>query len=206
MTEIHRRLGVSKGSVSLWVREVELTPAARARLIERSRLGPVVAGERKAAAARRERLRWQNIGRGLAAICDPDYAAGCMLYWAEGSKARNKVKLTNSDPEVLAYFLSFLRRHFDVRDHDVRISCNLFADHLSRQREVEDFWIERLGLTRDSLTKSTVNVYSKYSQKKRANKLRFGTAALSVNRTHIVQTIYGSIQELAGFDRPEWLD
>ena len=24
--------------------------------------------------------------------------------------------------------------------------------------------------------------------------------------TEIAQTIYGSIQELAGFDRPEWLD
>jgi hypothetical protein len=27
-----------------------------------------------------------------------------------------------------------------------------------------------------------------------------------VHKTEIVQTIYGSIQELAGFDRPEWLD
>jgi hypothetical protein len=27
-----------------------------------------------------------------------------------------------------------------------------------------------------------------------------------VNSTEIAQTIYGSIQELAGFDRPEWLD
>jgi hypothetical protein len=28
---------------------------------------------------------------------------------------------------------------------------------------------------------------------------------LTCNSTEIAQTIYGSIQELAGFDRPEWL-
>jgi hypothetical protein len=27
-----------------------------------------------------------------------------------------------------------------------------------------------------------------------------------INSTELAQTIYGSIQELAGFDRPEWLD
>ncbi len=49
-------------------------------------------------------------------------------------------------------------------------------------------------------------MYSKYSQKKRANKLPYGTCALVVDSTQLVQTIYGSIQELGGFDRPGWLD
>jgi hypothetical protein len=57
-----------------------------------------------------------------------------------------------------------------------------------------------------ALRKSIVNVYSKYSQKKRANKLPYGTCRLTVHSTEIVQTIYGSIQEYGGFDRPEWLD
>jgi hypothetical protein len=47
---------------------------------------------------------------------------------------------------------------------------------------------------------------SKYSQKKRQNRLPFGTTALVVGSTGIRQTILGSIQELGGFDRPEWLD
>jgi hypothetical protein len=54
--------------------------------------------------------------------------------------------------------------------------------------------------------KSTVNVSSKYSKKTRIGRLPYGTAALVVHSTRIVQTIYGSIQEYGGFDRPEWLD
>jgi hypothetical protein len=57
-----------------------------------------------------------------------------------------------------------------------------------------------------SLRQSILNRYSKYSKKKRANKLPYGTCRVVVYSTEIVQTMYGSIQEFAGFERPEWLD
>ena len=91
-------------------------------------------------------------------------------------------------------------------DSAMRVSCNLFADHLEHQADIEQFWLAELGLPAAALCKSVVNVYSKYSLKKRANKLPYGTCALAVHSTRIVQTIYGSIQEYGGFDRPEWLD
>src|SRR5205085_4597893 len=91
--EIERYLGVSRSSVSLWVRDVAIGPAERRRLIERVRLGPIVAAERKAAAAREVRRGYQEEGRRLARDRDGAYAAGCMLFWAEGAKARNSVKV-----------------------------------------------------------------------------------------------------------------
>jgi len=206
VNEIHRRLGVSKSSVSRWVRDVELGEEARARLVAHSRRGPLLTAERKAAAARTRRLAWQQDGRALAHEASSDYVAGCMLYWGEGAKSRNAVRLTNSDPEMLAYFLRFLREHFDVDDRRVRLACNLFSDHQLRQDEIEQHWLSRLDLPQTCLATSTVNTYSKYSQRKRVNKLPYGTASLSVNDTRIVQTIYGSIQEVAGFERPQWLD
>jgi len=166
----------------------------------------MVAAARSADRARAIRRSYQERGRQLVRERDDSYAAGCTLYWAEGARRRNTLKLTNSDPELVAYFLTFLRRHFAVANDRVKVYCNLFADHLERQREIEDFWLDRLGLDRSSLRKSAVNVYSKYSQKKRQNKLPYGTCALVVNSTELVQTIYGSIQELGGFDRPAWLD
>jgi hypothetical protein len=83
--------------------------------------------------------------------------------------------------------------------------CNLFADHQERQREIEDFWLGLLSLTRSNLRKSTVNRYSKYSQKKRRNKLTYGTCRVSVYDTQLVQHIHGAIQEYGGFEREEWL-
>ena len=133
------------------------------------------------------------------------HLAGCMLHWAEGSKHRNAVIFVNSDPAMVAFFARFLRSCFEVPDGRFRITCNLFADHVERRREIEQYWLDLLGLPRTCLRESTVNVYSKYSKKKRRNKLPYGTCRIAVHDTRIVQHIYGAIQEYAGFEREEWL-
>jgi hypothetical protein len=46
-------------------------------------------------------LQSQQSGRGLVCLDDSLFIAGCMLYWAEGDKSRNSVRMANSDPEVL---------------------------------------------------------------------------------------------------------
>ncbi|MDX6407979.1 MAG: hypothetical protein QOE13_1050 [Gaiellaceae bacterium] len=129
-----------------------------------------------------------------------------MLYWAEGSKGRNQIRFTNSDPEMARFFVKFLRMYFNLEDRSIRITCNLSADHRDRQREIEQFWLDTLELPQESLCKSTVNVYSKYSKKLRSNKLPYGTCRVVVSKTRIVQSIFGAIQEYAGFERPAWLE
>lgn len=131
--------------------------------------------------------------------------AGCMLFWAEGGKERNAVVFTNSDPAMIRFFARFLRECLGVPNQKIRIACNLFADHVERRREIEDFWLAAAGVGRAQLRRSTVNRYSKHSKKKRRNRLPYGTCRLVVSDTAVVQSIYGAIQEYAGFNRPEWL-
>jgi transposase-like protein len=206
--EITQRLGVSKSSVSRWVRNVPLTPEQQERLRAQNPryTAQNLGADANARRARLTRRRWHEDGRAMAQHYGSEFAAGCMLYWAEGSKARNVAQLSNSDPEIVRFFVTFLRHFFDVRDEDFRVTCNLFADHLADQERIERFWLSLLSLPPVCLRKSVVNVYSKYSQKKRRNMLPFGTCRISVHRTQIVQTIHGAIQEYGGFERPEWLD
>ncbi len=204
--QIARHLGASTSSVSVWVRDVPLSTRERRALAGRITEARIESNARIRERAQRHRQTYQNEGRLLAGERDASYAAGCMLYWAEGSKRRNQLTISNADPDLLLFFANFLRRHFDVDEDAFRIHCHLFADHIERQREIETYWLSRLGLPASSLRKSMVNVYSKYSAKKRANKLPYGTCKLVVNDTRILQTIYGSIQEYGGFERPEWLE
>jgi hypothetical protein len=51
-----------------------------------------------------------------------------------------------------------------------------------------------------------VNVISKQSQRKRSNILPYGTCRVVVSRTRVVQSIYGAIQEIGGFERDAWLE
>ena len=171
----------------------------------RARNGYLTVAAAKSDAARRRRQEYQDEGRRLARRTGAGYASGCMLFWAEGSRRRNSIEFTNSDLAMAGVFVDFLRRYFDVEGR-IRLSCNLFAAHEERQREIEDFWPAVAALPRTCLRPSTVNRYSRWSNRKRLNKLPYGTARVSVPDTRIVQTLYGSIQELAGFERPEWLD
>jgi transposase-like protein len=160
--EIARRVGVSVSSVSLWVRDVELTGGQEARLRLNNRMYDGQKRGRAVASANRraERVAAQEDGRRVARRREPLHIAGCMLYWAEGAKARNQLRFSNSDPEMARFFVEFLQTYFDLSPHDIRLTCNLFADHVERQREIEKFWLTALELPPVSLCKSTVNVHS----------------------------------------------
>jgi transcriptional regulator with XRE-family HTH domain len=208
INEIARRVGVAKSSVSCWVRDIELTPAQREALLQRNpAFNRQLSGWTKMAARRRaEREAYQEDGRQRARRKEPGFVAGCMLYWAEGAKERNQLQFSNSDPAMARFFVDFVRQNFDLAPDDIRITCNLYADHLEKQTEIERFWLETLGLTPKSLRKSVVNVYSKYSQRKRVGNLPYGTCRVVVSRTWVAQTIFGAIQEIGGFTREAWLE
>jgi transcriptional regulator with XRE-family HTH domain len=206
--QIARELAVSRSSVSLWVRDIELTEAQRSALLERNpAFNRQNSGWLVVSARRREaRLYAQREGRALARRGDALHIAGCMLHWAEGSKSRNALQFCNSDPEMVRFFVSFVRAYFPLRDEQIRVTCYLYADHEYRQRQIEQYRLDLLGLDRSSLCRSVVNRISRSSQRKRFKMLPNGTCRITVNRTAVVQSVWGAIQEYAGFRRDAWLE
>ena len=205
---IAQRVGVAVSTVSLWVRDIELTPAQEAALDARNpaRNGQLL-GARNSSAGRREaRQAAQEHGRRLAREHGPGFAVGCMLYWGEGTKTRNDVILANSDADLLALFVGFLRRYYALADDELVFSVNCFLNNGLTLDQIEAWWLDRLGLPRSSLRAAAVNSASSASKPRRHRVLLYGTGRLAVHSTFVVQSIYGGIQEIAGIDRPEWLD
>ena len=129
-----------------------------------------------------------------------------MLYWAEGSKSRNSVKLANSDRDLVAFFCRFLRESLGVQDGDIRLCLNVYLDNGLTIGEIEHDWLTALGLPRSCLRKHTLNSKPTSSSGLKKNKLPYGVATVRVQSTELVQHIYGAIQEYADFDNPGWLD
>jgi transposase-like protein len=204
--DIARALSVAPSSVSRWVRDIELTPEQRCLLLANDRGNRLGVARHNRQRARNARKASQEEGRRRARQRDPVHMAGCMLYWAEGSRSRNSVCFTNSDPAMVRFFLDFLVSGIGIQRRAARIDVNLFADHVAEQRRIEQFWLDALQLPAACMRGSTVNVHSRYSARKRVNMLPYGTCRLCVHSTHLVQHIYGAIQEYGRFDRPEWLD
>jgi transcriptional regulator with XRE-family HTH domain len=112
--EIAAALGVSKSSVSLWVRDLPRPPALLARSEHITRIS------REYWAAEQERLRVQrelteaSASEWVGAVSNRELILiGTALYWAEGSKdkpyaRRERLVFINSDPDVIRVFLLWL--------------------------------------------------------------------------------------------------
>ena len=114
--EIAGALGVSKSSVSLWVRDMPRPPRlsyeqTRKRAAEGVRR--YWEAERPNREARREAVRVAAV-RDIGALSIRDVLiAGSIAYWCEGSKRKSyrqtePVAFINSDPDLIKLFLRFL--------------------------------------------------------------------------------------------------
>jgi hypothetical protein len=129
-----------------------------------------------------------------------------MLYWAEGAKSRNTIKLVNSDVNLVRCFCRFLRESLDVPLEAFRVSLNVYTNNGLTIEEIERYWLEALGLPRSCLRKHALDFRPTSSSGQRKHKLPYGVCTVAVGSTHGVQHIYGAIQEYAGFDELRWLD
>ena len=206
--EIAARVGVSVSSISLWVRDIALSPEQQAALDARNpRLnGQRLGTQRWSQRCRERRVAAQHHGRELAQQEDPQFTAGCMLYWAEGSKRRNAAELVNSDAAMLRTFLHFVERFYAVSRSQFTFSVNCFTTNGLTLGEIERWWLGQLELPASCRRAAVTNRASSASRKRRHRVLLYGTGRLVVHSTFVVQSIYGGIQEIAGIDRPEWLD
>lgn len=160
--KIAAELGISPSSALNWTRDIELTPEqTRANLLDRHMTaeGILKRSEAKSRICRERRRVWQEHGREAADWNEVEHAAGCMLYWAEGSKDKNQLSFANSDVGMMQLFISFLRSIFDISDEEMTIRLNVYADSDERVREVEDYWLEALALPRSCLRRHQINHY-----------------------------------------------
>jgi hypothetical protein len=154
LAEIAAELDVAKSSASLWCREVEVDEAAlearrRQRFLSGNegarRRGPNVLQRRKQAEI--EQLRAAGAER-IGSLTEKEFlVAGVMLYAGEGSKTEGEVRLANSDPRMVLFFCSWLRRFFDIDESRLRVRLYL---HEGLDLDAANrFWSELTGVPLD---------------------------------------------------------
>ncbi len=201
--QIAEQLGVSKGSVSVWVRDIELTPSQIENLKKSNhrQAGQLIGAKANQQKALEKRKKWQEFGRIKAREGNLLHMKGCMLYWAEGAKNRNSVIFVNSDPDMMLAFIQFLRQALNVDDDIMKLQIHCHThDEIERER-IGRYWVDLLGLKPTNLR----NIQTKKGSDTRKNILHNGVCALTVHSTELAMHIYGAIQEYGGFERPEWL-
>ena len=124
LLDIARKLGVSKSSVSVWVRDVEFVPKPRNRGHSSHKPHPLTI--RKQAELERCRVEAEDWIGGLS---DRDLRMFALaLYAGEGSKGDGGIVFANSDPTLMRVFVTWMRREFPLDEGRFRVKLYLHAD------------------------------------------------------------------------------
>jgi hypothetical protein len=119
--EIAERLGVSKSSVSLWVRDVEFTPIPR--VTRGRRRDPNALQRRKQGEI--ERLVEEGRVR-IGRLSEREFlVAGVALYAGEGAKGDGRLRFVNSDPRMVMFFCAWLRHFYEIDESRLRLALYL---------------------------------------------------------------------------------
>jgi transposase-like protein len=202
---IARVLGVSSGSVSKWVRGVVLTDEQKVALDLRGNSGSshLVASLANQKKSKDRRKEWQEEGSRLYEQNGKDFAVGCAIYWAEGSKRRNALSFCNTDANMMVFFVSFVRKFFEVSDDEISIAITCYLNNGLTIGQIQNYWLDMLGLPEACLRKATMK--SKYYDGIESGKHPYGVCRIDIGRTDVAQKIFGAISKAAGIDGNRWL-
>jgi hypothetical protein len=147
LAEIAARLGVSKSSVSLWVRDVAFEPLPR---VTRGRRREPNALQRRRQ-AEIDRLVEEGRAR-IGRLSEREFlVAGVALYAGEGSKRDGSVIFANSDPRMVVLFCSWLRHFFQIDESRLRVRLYLHQG-LDLDGAIA-FWSEVTGIAASQFSK-----------------------------------------------------
>ncbi len=136
---IATELGVSKSSVSLWVRDVEFLPNPRwrTRPSRPSSLQLRKLSEIDACDAAGVEIVGTMSERDL-------FILGIALYAGEGAKGDGSIKFANSDPRMIYVFVTWLRRFFAI--DEARLRLRLYLHDGLDLDAANAYWSELTGI------------------------------------------------------------
>ena len=121
--EIAEQLGVSKSSVSLWVRDVPFV--ARRPNYRRWEPGRPPTGPMRRKQEEIERMLAEGRER-IGRMTEKEFLiAGVALYAGEGAKTEGAIKFANTNPRMILFFCIWLRRFFSVEENRLRVRLYL---------------------------------------------------------------------------------
>ncbi|MFF7730687.1 hypothetical protein [Streptomyces sp. NPDC008001] len=166
--EIVAELGVSKSSVSLWVRDLpkpQKTPE-QMHAMQEARWAPH--RQRQAIVRQQDRLSAAHeIGR----MTDRElFLVGVGLYWSEGAKSKphrlsERATFINSDPDMIQVYLAWLAL---LGVEPGRIQYRVMIHENADIGQAEQFWADLAGIDVAGLKKTTLKKHNPKTVRKNA--------------------------------------
>jgi len=199
-SQIKELIPAGKGTLNYWLRNYPLTDEQKAKLYERKDIW--IENFRETMRKKREE-RWRMVyeiqKKRIGRLSKRDlFLIGAGLYWGEGQKGGSSLSVSNTDPDVIKFWLLWLEKCCGVkrRDRKVSIYTHFYSD-MDIDKEIE-FWRKTLKVERSQFAKS----YIKQSKRTDLDQKSFGhgTCRIQVANVKIKQEVMATIKLISELD------
>ncbi len=155
--ELHRMLGVSKGTISIWIQDVKLSDKAQARLRQNYTNGQLASQKTIKEKTRQKNIQADHFAKNVlskANISKAELTILCaMIYLCEGNKSfKSLITFTNSDPSLIATFLYLFRNSFELDEKKFRVLMHLHKYH--NEKIQKEFWSKITQIPQEQFNKT----------------------------------------------------
>ncbi len=201
--EIGRAIKIAPSTVSLWLRDIELTPEQKEVLHAKQ----IVAGHRgRMIGAEMNRMKRSNrlkVAQEEAINILPDltdrelFLIGIGLYWGEGVKSNSgSLALINSDPRVIQLMSRWFMECLEVEKSRFMPRIFISDTHRDRETDILRFWSKALDIPISQFRRTTFLDRGKKIYENRD--VYYGVLALRVSKgTDIRDKILAYIERIA---------
>ena len=193
-SQIKLALGVSKGTLSYWLKD---HPLSKKRIEElRDNHGKRIEKYRETRKRQREQrlsLIYRKQESKILPLNEKNlFLAGLFLYWGEGAKRKAAtLSLSNSNPAVVRFFIEWCERCLGVSRSKFLVYLHLYSD-MTIAKELQ-YWSKVLSIPKSQFRKP----YVKVSEQQRINHkgaYSHGTCNVSMGDARLTEQILQSIR------------
>ncbi len=156
--EIQTFVRVSKGLLSMWLSDLELSPAEEKQLEskilerkKRGRLNSKISNQTRRLERERRTLKEAEIifkkRKG-----DPQFLMGIALFWAHGSKSSSNFNFMSTDTDMIFIMFAWVQKYLSVGKDRVRVRICVPEDQPTQA--FVGFWAKNLGISENSIAVS----------------------------------------------------
>jgi hypothetical protein len=203
--EILSVIPVAKSTLSLWLRDVNLSSKQKHRITIKKK-----SSQLKGARARKniritetEKI-FRSSKETLGTFSHRDlFILGIALYWAEGTKEKEyrpsvPIEFANSDPNMIAIFIHWLRKCLHVSNTEIQLILHV---HQNRQADIPNFkkfWMQVTGLQEQDFGTVVIKKHNPKTKRRNVGDTYKGLLAIRVRRSTMLNRqiqgwIYGII-------------
>lgn len=194
--EIALLTGISKSTLSNWLRDTPLASEQRARLQSRLKANRASFAARAWPINRERHLQareqaYRSGANVVAYLPDQpvvDELALAMLYLGEGSKSGGRVQMANTAPSILRFFLWALKSLHNIDEGRLSFRLTLVAAARPDEKRLIKWWAQELGYGPERFGKTQFDKRSSGSQ---VTDNYHGVCTVTYGDTYLQQRLLG---------------